>query len=237
GSNSLHQAAISADGIDVVIENLKAGLVITPCKPLLRDGHSHARRNSLPQRTGSCLNPGDPMILGMSWSFAFELPEMTNVIQSDRGMTEPFVISIDRLCAGEMKGRPEQHRRVSVRKHEPIAVGPDRIFRIKPHNAIPDGVNQRGERHRCAGVPGLGLLYRIYRQGANRVDRQLNRLFVCHDFLLNFHRVFSRSIEATLSRRRRWRSAWLKLAARKVSTRSQATAGPTVLPPIQIMFM
>jgi hypothetical protein len=33
-------------------------------------------------------------------------------------------------------------------------------------------------------VPGLGLLHRIHREGANRIDRQLNHFFVCHGFLL-----------------------------------------------------
>jgi hypothetical protein len=47
----------------------------------------------------------------------------------------------------------------------------------------------------------------------------------------------SASREATLPRRRKCRSSWLNSAARNVWTRSQATAGPTVRPPMQIMFM
>src|SRR5437879_4642403 len=111
------------------------------------------------------------MILGMPRSFALELPEMTDIFQGNRWMPEPFVIGVDRLCAGEMEHRPEQHRGVAVREHETIAVGPDRVLRIEAHDAIPDRVDQRCERHRCAGVPGLRLLYRIYRERANCVDR------------------------------------------------------------------
>ena len=45
------------------------------------------------------------------------------------------------------------------------------------------------------------------------------------------------SRDVTLSNRRRCRSAWLNSAAKKVWTRSQATAGATVRPPMQITFM
>ncbi len=111
------------------------------------------------------------MILGVPGGFAVELAEVTNVIERNRWMTEAFVFSVDRLCAGEMEHGPEQHRGVAVREHEPIAVGPDWVLRIEAHDAIPDRVDQRRERHRCAGVPGLGLLDRIDRKRANCVDR------------------------------------------------------------------
>src|SRR3989449_11760161 len=111
------------------------------------------------------------MILGMPWGFALELPEMTDIFQGNRWMPEPFVIGVDRLCAGEMEHGPEQHRGVAVREHEPIAVGPDRVLWVEAHDAIPERVHQWRERHWCTGVPGLSLLYRIYREGANGVDR------------------------------------------------------------------
>src|SRR6266480_170871 len=111
------------------------------------------------------------MILGMARGFAVELAEMTDIVEGNRRVTESFIIGIDRLCSGKVKYGPEQHRGMAVREHEPIAVGPDRILRIEAHDAIPDRVNQRGERHRRARVPGLGLLDRIYRESANCVDR------------------------------------------------------------------
>src|ERR1051325_9879440 len=122
------------------------------------------------------------MILGVPWSFAVELPEMTDVFEGNRWMTEAFVFSVDRLCAREMEHRPEQHRSVAVREHEPVAVGPDRVLRIEAHDAIPNCVNQRRQGHRCAGVPGFSLLDRIHRERADSIDRQLNHVFVCHCF-------------------------------------------------------
>src|SRR4026207_446235 len=124
------------------------------------------------------------MILGVPWSFAVELPEMRDVFEGNRWLTEAFVFSVDRPCAREMEPRPEQHRRMAVREHEPVAVGPDRVLRIEAHDAIPNCVNQRRKGHRRAGVPGFSLLDRIHRERANRVDRRLNHLLVRHGFLL-----------------------------------------------------
>src|SRR5215813_5592334 len=175
------------------------------------------------------------MIFGVPRGFAVELAEMTNVVKRNRWMTEAFVFSVDRLCAGKMEHGPEQHRGVAVREHETVPVRPDRVLGIEAHDAIPECVHQRRERHGRAGVPGLGLLYRIHRKRANGIDCQLNNLLIVrHGFLPYF---FPISREATLPRRRRCRSAWLNLAAKNVWTRSQATAGPTVLPPIHRMFM
>src|SRR5438132_1686238 len=123
------------------------------------------------------------MILGMPRGFAVELAEVTDILEGHRRVPESFVRGIDRLGAGEMEHRPEQRRGVAVREHEPIAVGPDRVLRIEAHNAIPERVHQRRERHRRAGVPGLRLLDRIHREGANGVDRYLNHFLVYHHFL------------------------------------------------------
>src|SRR4029450_11485366 len=101
------------------------------------------------------------MILGMPRGFAVELAEVADVLEGYPRVPESFVLGVDRLGAGEMEHGPEQHRGVAVRKHEPIAVGPDRVLRIEAQDAIPERVYQRRERHRCARVPGLRLLDRI----------------------------------------------------------------------------
>src|SRR5262249_27684986 len=79
-----------------------------------------------------------------------------------------------------MEHRPEQHRGMAVREHEPIAVGPDRVLRIEAHGPVPDRIHQWRERHGCTRVSGLGLLHRIYREGANSIDSQLNSFIICH---------------------------------------------------------
>src|SRR5438094_693122 len=48
--------AVSANGINVVIKNLKAGPVVTIGQPLLGNAHSYARRNALSEWTGRRFN-------------------------------------------------------------------------------------------------------------------------------------------------------------------------------------
>ena len=168
--------------------------------------------------------------------------EAANVVERHRRLPQSLVVGIHRARPGQMQDRPEQHRGVTVREHEPIAVWPDRILRIEAHHAVPDRVDSRRQRHRGPGVPRLGALDRIDRERADRVDRKLVELGVCHrrGDIRHTHRLVlvgwsSRS--ATLLRRRRCRGAWLYSAARNVCTSSQATLGPTVRPPRQRMFM
>src|SRR4029077_3315718 len=140
-------------------------------EPLLGNCHSYARGNALPERPRGRFYARNPMILRVPRRFAVELAEMTNVIERNRWMTEAFVVSIDRLCAGEMEYRPKQHGSVAIRQNETIAVRPDRVLGIESHDAIPDRINQRSQRHWCTGMPGLGLLDRIDRERTNCVDR------------------------------------------------------------------
>src|SRR5262249_44451502 len=64
-SHPLHQAAVTDYGVDVVIEDGKAGLVVTAGEPLAGDGHAHAGRSALPERTGGGLDARDPVIFGV----------------------------------------------------------------------------------------------------------------------------------------------------------------------------
>src|SRR5262245_49939793 len=47
GTDSFHKAAVAADRVDVVIENLEAGPVIAAGQPFARDRHADAGGNSL----------------------------------------------------------------------------------------------------------------------------------------------------------------------------------------------
>ena len=81
-----------------------------------------------------------------------------------------------------MEQRPKQHGGVTVGKHKPIAVGPDRILGIELHYAIPQGVHQRRESHRRARVSGVGRLHRIDRKRADGVDTLLIQLHASQRF-------------------------------------------------------
>ena len=113
------------------------------------------------------------MVFRVTRGPAVDLAEAADVVERDRGMPEVLVVGIHRLRPGEVQDRPEQHRGVAVRQHEAVAVGPDRVLRIEVHHPVPERVDQRRERHRRAGVAGLGRLHRVDREGADRVDRRV----------------------------------------------------------------
>src|SRR5262249_6093544 len=183
-----------------------------------------------------------PVILGVAGRLAVDLAETTDVLERHRRLTQPLVVGIHGLRAREMEERPGEDRGVTGGEQETITVGPDRVLRIEAHHAVPDRVDERRQRHRRAGVPRLGALDRIDRERADGVDRQLIELGVCsrRGDIRYTHRLalvgWNSSI-ATLLRRRRCRGAWLNSAATNVCTRSQATLGPTVRPPMQMTFM
>src|SRR5215469_6296720 len=109
----------------------------------------------------------------MPGSFAIELAEAANVVERDRRLPQGFVVGIHGLNASEMECRPEQHGGMAVRKHKAIAIGPDRVLRIKFEDTIPYRIDEWRERHGRSGVPGVGLLHGIDGERANRVDTQL----------------------------------------------------------------
>ena len=113
------------------------------------------------------------MVFRMARRLAAELAEAADIVERDRRLPELLVIGVHRLRAGQVQHGPQQHRGVAVREHEAVAVGPDRILRVEAHDPVPDRVDQRRQRHRRAGVPGLGLLDRVDREGADGVDREL----------------------------------------------------------------
>ena len=240
--DALHQATVSAYRVDVVVEDREARSVVAIGEPLPSDGHPHARGHALPERARGGLDTRYPVVFRVPGRLAPELAKVADVLQGHRGLSQPFVIGIHRLRSRQMEHGPEQHRGVAVGEDEPITIGPDGILRIEAHHAVPDRVDEGRERHRGAGVPRLGLLDRIDGERADGVDCQLVELRVCHRFsgIRNTHHcvlVGWSSRAATLLKRRKCRGAWLNSAARNVCTRSQATLGPTVRPPMQMMFM
>ena len=177
-AHAFHEAAVAADRVDVVVEDREAGLVVARREPLLRDGHAHARRDALPERAGRRLDARHQVILGMAGRLAADLAEALDVVERDRVVAEHFVLRVHRLDAGQMQHRPQQHRRVAVGQHEAVAVGPDRIGGIEAHHAVPQHVRQRRQRHRRAGVAGVGRLHGVDRQRADRVDAQRGDVLV-----------------------------------------------------------
>jgi hypothetical protein len=163
GAHAFHQAAVTADRVNVEIHDVEAGTVVTRGKPALGNRHADAHRDALPERPRGRLDTRDQVVFGMPRRLAAQLPKPANIVERDRGLADGFVFGIHGLRASEKEHRPQQHRRVTVGQYEAVAIGPDRILRIEPHHAIPQRVHERGQRHRRAGMAGVGGLHRIDR--------------------------------------------------------------------------
>ena len=96
GADALHQAAVAAHRIDVVVEDLEARSVVARAQPLPRDGHADAGGDPLAQRTGGRLYSRHPMIFRMSGRLAAELAEVADVVQRHRWLPEALIIGIHR---------------------------------------------------------------------------------------------------------------------------------------------
>src|SRR5262245_32810271 len=55
-------------------------------------------------------------------------------------------------------------------EHEAIAVGPNRVFRVKPKMALPEAVDHGRHGHRRSGVTGVGSLDGVHGQCADGVN-------------------------------------------------------------------
>src|SRR5881296_995491 len=91
-ADTLHQAAVAAHRVDLVIENVKARAIVVVGEPLLRQRHADAGCNALPERTGSGFDARDPVVLRMSRSLAVQLAETADVVERNRRMSESFVL-------------------------------------------------------------------------------------------------------------------------------------------------
>src|SRR6476660_5126874 len=52
GSNAFHHATVTANGVDVVVEDFETWFVVSVGDPFLGDGHADARRDTLSERAG-----------------------------------------------------------------------------------------------------------------------------------------------------------------------------------------
>ena len=78
--------------------------------------------------------------------------EAFDVGERDGGIADDLVVGFDRFDAGQVEQRVEQHRGVAGGEDEAVAAGPDRVGRVEAEEALPEGVGERGERHRGARV-------------------------------------------------------------------------------------
>ena len=118
--DALHQVAVAADEVRVVIDDVVTRLVEHGRE--VRFGHRHADRvaDALAERARGRLDAGRVAVLGVSRRPALPLPELLEVLERQ-------------VVAAQVQAAIEQHRRVAGRQHEPVAIGPCGVGRVVSH--------------------------------------------------------------------------------------------------------
>ena len=86
-----------------------------------------------------------------------------------------LVRRVDRLDAGEVQQRVQQHRGVPRREHEAVAVRPDRVVGVEAQEVLPQRVGDRRHRHRRPGMARVRRLHGVHRERADGGDGELVR--------------------------------------------------------------
>ena len=154
--DAFHQAAVAGDDVGVVVAQICA---IFFAKPSLGDRHADAVGEALAQRTRRRLDAGRVAALRVARRLAAQLPELPQIIERQR-------------VAVEVQQRVLQHRAVSRRKDEAIAVRPIRRGRVELEEARPQHVGDVRHAERHPGVPGVGGLDAVDGQATNRGGAQ-----------------------------------------------------------------
>src|SRR6476620_6279240 len=75
-----------------------------------------------------------------------------------------------------MEQAVEQHRSVSRREYEAIAVDPARVGGIVLEETRPQNVRHRRGAHRQARMAAVCLLHRVYRKETQRIDARVVKI-------------------------------------------------------------
>ena len=153
--DAFHHATVAHEHISVVVDDFVAGLVEFVGQQFFRHRHTHGVGDALTQRAGGGFDADGITVFGVTRCLGVHL-------------TETLQLFHRQVVAGQVQQRVNQHGAVAVGLHETIAVCPFRIGRIVAQVMVPQHLGDFRHAHRCAGVAGVGLLYGIHRQHANR---------------------------------------------------------------------
>ena len=80
-ADAFHQVTVAAQGVDVVVQQIEAGAVVSRGEPALGDRHADAVADALTQGTGCRLHAAGVAVLGMARAATFQLAEAADVVQ------------------------------------------------------------------------------------------------------------------------------------------------------------
>ena len=108
-THPLHHAAVAAERVGVVVEHFEAGAIEIFDHPFSGDGHADTSGHTLPERSGGRLDARGPAVLGVTRTFAVELPESFDVVEGHRQLAQGLVLWIDSLDRAQMQHRIKKH--------------------------------------------------------------------------------------------------------------------------------
>ena len=157
--DAFHEAAVAGHEVRVVIDDVMTRAVERRGQMRLGHGETDRVGDALSERAGGRFHARRVMHLGVPRREALPLPE-------------PLDLGQRQVVPRHVQRAVQQHRGMAHRQHEAVAVGPQRRRRVVPQVPCVQRVCQRSERHRGARVAGLGRLYGIHGEGADRIDRE-----------------------------------------------------------------
>ena len=153
-ADALHHVAIGRDDPGAVIHQR---LAEARRHVAFGDRHADGGPEALTQRAGRGFDRRMRPVFRMTGGRRVQLPK------------SPDIVDRHPVMAGQVDQRIQQHRTVTGRQDEPVAVGPARIGRIEFVKPGPQRGRDVGHAHRQARMPGFRLFGRIDRQRADRI--------------------------------------------------------------------
>jgi hypothetical protein len=160
GADPLHQVAVRGQHVGAVIDEVRAE---ARGQHALRERHADRVAEALSERAGGALHPGRHAVLGVTRRDRAELAEVADVVDRDG-------------VARQVQQRVEQHRPVTRREHEAVAIGPVRGRRVVAQDLAEQHRADLGAAERHSHVADPRLAHRIGGEHADRLRRQLDRL-------------------------------------------------------------
>src|SRR5438477_11615896 len=152
-----HHVAVAAYEVGVMVDDLVPWLVEYRREVCLGERHPHRVADALAEGTRRRLYPWSVAVFGVTGSTTSPLTKLLEVFEAE-------------VIAAQIQTRVQQHRRVTAREDEAIAIRPIWVGGIMTHVLRVEPVAERRERHRRPRVTRLRLLHGVHRQRADGID-------------------------------------------------------------------
>ena len=154
--NAFHQAAVAEEHVGVMVYDRGTCPVELGREQFFRECHADCVGESLPERAGGRLDARCHIDLGMARRLRMQLAEVLQFVERQ-------------VVAGQVQQRVLQHRAMTVRQHEAVAIGPVRVGRVVLEVPSPQRNRDLRHPHRHPRMTRFRLLDRVGGKEADRI--------------------------------------------------------------------